>query len=173
MKLNKPTIKPGTIILVRKSGLLPAGIRFFMRIYGRRKVKYNHSELVTYPNFVIGAVGKGVRHRPIKYAVRCGKWKEWLILEPIKPLTKEERGIMYKMISYYLDTPYQIMNFIQWILYIRYGFWVGKSSDKKMYCYELTARIWEFIRPGTFTHNLEITSIWNFIDNKNFKINQQ
>ena len=164
-------MKPGTIILVRKTGLLPAGIRFFMRIYGRRKVRYNHAELVigSY-DYVVGAIKGGVKIREFEQAQKDGKWKEMAFYEPIKPLSDEEIGIMITTAIKYNKTPYQIMNFVQWIIYIRYGFWLGKKSDNKVYCYESVARLWNAIRPGTFKNDPEITSIWDFIDNENFKV---
>lgn len=154
----RTAIPNGSNILVRRKGFLPAGIRHFM------DDPFNHTEKAVVKNgqlFTFGAVGKGCLYRPMHDALRNEKWTK---IQVFAPTFHFDHGFLRNICDYHEGTPYQKVNFIQWLIYLRYGFWIGKDNAKKIYCYELTARICETLVQGTFPkgHVLERTHIKTF-----------
>ena len=176
-------MKVGSILAVRRGGekkdkffkriaksILPGGIRFFMALYHLKKYGYwrwpqhNHSEMVVDivgdHVLVCGAVKGGVKIRTLKVAEK--DWVDYIVLEPIEELSREQKRDLWRAAGNYREekTPYQWFNFISWIIYIYTGIWIGKPSDKRVYCFELTARKSNVVYPGNFPRP-EITSYWD------------
>ena len=150
----------GSNILVRRPGILPAGIRFFMRD------QFNHTEKIVHKDggiYTFGAVKDGCIYRPLEKAIKDEKWKRIEVWHPKFNFPDEQ---LIAICDRFDGTPYQKINFLQWLIFLRYGKWLGKSSTRRMYCYELTARICEELLHGTFPkgHFIERTHIKQFRD---------
>ena len=151
-------IPNGSNILVRRDGFLPAGIRFFMLD------RFNHTEKAVIRNGQLqtfGAIKEGCVFRPLEEAIILENWRR---IQVYKPITWIDPKWLVFICEKYKGTPYQKINFLQWIIYLKYGFWIGKDHPAKMYCYECTARVCEEIIPNTFPsdHIFERTHIKDF-----------
>ena len=177
---NKADQLTGVVILVGRKGILPWGIKKFMQWEGLLtgeadyKPPENHSGiLINYKGKlqVFEAIKEGEVIRPIEESLDHAT--SITLLRPKPPLDEDEKE---KLIQYCEKRvkeghKYQVMNFIQWIFFIRSrhaekkGLWVGRRKKKraiKTYCYECTARAMNAARGGLAWWDPEITSIWKY-----------
>ena len=166
----------GSIVLHRTKGFLPWGIRLFMGIYGKKKPKHNHAEILVWHDGELkslGAIKGGARIRPVKHSLK--KVTDYAVFVPNERFTEEERILLEQVAEWtyvYNYVPYQVTNFVSWIGYIFKGKWIGKDSPKRQYCYELVARVTNKIRPGSFPdpERTDIFQFYNHVDYRKIEV---
>jgi hypothetical protein len=181
---------PGDVLLFYNNGFIPKAIRFFMRIYNKkkklpeRKMYYNHVAVVVnlWGNLFIAESNKeGVTVNDT--LERYVNNKNVLHLTWKKPLSKEESDHFSKTaIGYSLRvTRYDFINFFDQIYYILTGKWRGKTGEKsrkRQYCSELAAVCMDETR-GSFNgetwnkNPLDIELCEDLIDYDTSKISKQ
>lgn len=170
-------MKPGSIILVKSKGFIPAQIRKHMAIWakmtGREPLPWNHAEtIVRYRGHLVsmGARANGAEITPLDEYLKTHP--DYIILEPVKELTENElvRLEMYcEHICFKDKRPYQNFMFLAWVHKIKtWGLmqW-GNKTDKRVYCYELAARCCQLLDrwPG----DINLISVYELYENPNFK----
>jgi hypothetical protein len=157
---TRDDFRPGDVLLFRHTGFLPKVIRFFMKLYSKRKnveqdIYYNHVAVIVNlwgELWVADAVEKGVQVEDSldrymdKSSVKHLTW--------VKPLSKEEQEDFSKVaISYAMKvTRYDFLNFWDQARYILTGEWkgkTGKDSKERVYCSKFAAICMDEVR-GSF-----------------------
>ena len=143
-------LEVGDIILVSGEGFLAKAIRFFMRIYRKKKYLedrkvYNHVAVVINVwgrMWIAEAAAEGVR--VIKYPDDYVRRQDCKVMGFMPPLGKEKQETFSKYACEYAFkvTRYDILNFWYQARYILTGKWkgpTGKKSLKRLYCSEFAA----------------------------------
>jgi hypothetical protein len=156
-------LRPGSVILEYGNSFIAKGIRWWMKVYRRKlNVKtgrvFNHVAMFVKPkgfdNIKVGeSIAKGYTIRPFEDTYY--NKRNYVILDPIKPLTLTERELFSKecVKLTFKITRYQFSNFIFQMVLIVTGKWYGKRNNKaenRMYCSQAFANIYNKVRPGTF-----------------------
>lgn len=169
--------KAGSTICVISPGFLPNVIRKYMRLLGVKLglnyyYPYNHTEkIIQFEGelVAISAREKGIAKTPIEEYLK--DHPNHLILEPVKPLTKEE---IQKQENYAHDMLYTDHREYQYGLLLAYILWIKtnikwfKQGDKRVVCYETVARFDDLVnRKGV--KDLDMPTIFEIVENKHFK----
>lgn len=170
-------MKPGTIILVRHQGFLPAQIRLHMRVWARiigaRPSPWNHAETVVTYNGILMSMGArrgGAEMTPL--AEYLNEHPDHMLLEPIVDLTDREMRaleIYAKEVCITNKRPYQNAMFLAWIAKIKsWGlFNWGDKTDNQVYCYELAHLCAQLTGRAPAADGL--VSVYDLLDLKDYK----
>jgi len=191
IRINK--ITTGDIFLCKSNSILSIGIQQSMQLYAQENgIQYNwigshagslYWEALSLPNgfhlYIEEAVMGGAKENLLIDAYNLGEIDlsvfDYKVLTPIIPLTPQEKYKFVEICHKYhrCVKDYQYAMIPQWLLYIFSDKLIdifGTGGAEHTYCYELTARIWNDLRPGTFKNPLEITSFFDIYNNINFKL---
>lgn len=108
----------------------------YAALRGKKITKsFNHSE-VRFGGLTSGAIDKGVVTRDWRSYLSSfvGKSIEWIDYQLI--LNDEEWETAYAYLKRVEGTKYEYSNFWNHAIYIFTGKWKGRTTDKKLYCYE-------------------------------------
>jgi len=136
--------RTGDIIATHDRGFLPRHIRYFMRIYAKKKGYkldryYNHTMIVLdqFPNYV--GVGESIKEG---FVTRGRKINSSSVIFRLKmPLTSSEKNRIKAKAVELIGTPYEFFNFVWWALLLLTGIDIsprGKKKVEKMFCFEST-----------------------------------
>lgn len=146
-------VQVGDTLLYRTKGFLPRMIRFFMKIYlrkkyGKKNPEYpicNHmSTVINYNNelYLGEAVSKGYVIHPLNIYDRINK--DIFIYRPKEKFNESEKSNIskYAINLAFKQTEYEFLNFIWWMIYITTNFkiFVGGKKDKYVFCFESAFR---------------------------------
>lgn len=172
-------MKAGSIILVYSKGFLPDQIRAHMAMYarqtGREPSRWNHAEtVIEYRGRLVsmGARAKGAEMSPLYEYLK--DHPDHLILEPLEPLTDHEIMTLEDYaddVCFRRKRKYQYGMFLAWVHYIKsWGLWqwIGKG-DKRVYCFELSARCAALISRWRHNRSLNLVSIYDLLENPDYK----
>lgn len=166
----------GSIVLERGTSFLSKQIILHMAIYarqtGRKPLKFSHAECLVWNYsdstlYTIGARAKGTERTKVQDYYYG---QEILILKPKKELTITEN---FQLRDYYLSvdaSKYQYGNFIAWISFLKRGWWLSKSGDRRVYCYELAARFANAIGRWPKGKGLDMVTSYDLYENMNYEI---
>ena len=173
MKLKD--LKNGDIIATCGTSFLARQIQKFMRIYAKKTygfepgVLYNHTMTVistTRGNILVAeAIGKGFVVRPIEQALNWDVFEnDPAVIRPVYPFSSVE---LYRMRKQYLkfahgNIDYEVTNFIWWVLYILSNKKIDLSprdNEKKLFCFETSALLWNAARTGFWEYPSKTTTV--------------
>lgn len=145
-------IQHGDILIYHSHSVISLCIQFFMNMWRwvnfRFKPFYdtvpNHAGMGEKYNHVVEALANGIVDHPIEDIIKdkmTGTIKVYRYFWSIR-----QRGVINLAYKRYIGTPYQYVNFLQYIVYIlTFGtIWIGTKGDKtdsKLYCSEFVANI--------------------------------
>jgi hypothetical protein len=98
---------------------------------------YNHAE-VRYGELTSGAIAQGIATRPWPYYVASKKRIEWIDYQ--LQLTDQEWQKGYAYLQLVEGRKYEYSIFWNHAVKIFTGRWKGRTTDKKLYCYEHVIR---------------------------------
>lgn len=174
-------LQNGDIIAVSGTSFLAKSIQKFMKIYARKTygvdpwIAYNHTMTVvstTVGNILVAeAIGRGFVIRNISDALDWDAYKYYpLVFRPVDPFTSVELYRLRKQALNFAfkNIEYEITNFIWWVLYILSNRKIDlapKNSEKKLFCFETSALLWNSARVGFFKDASKVTTVdMNMID---------
>jgi hypothetical protein len=144
-------VQHGDIIVFHGHSFISKGIQFFMNLWRWVNLEFkpfyknvpNHIAMGDNDNTIIEAVEKGIKR--VDFATRDYGKKATVSVYKYEWSVWQEREIN-RLYDKYDGTPYQFINFLQYIPYIlSVGLlWIGtrgSASDKKLYCSEFAAKI--------------------------------
>jgi len=137
----------------------------------RKNVEYSHAETLIWNESEKQLYTAGARKKGAEIS-KVGDYyhgQELIVLKPVKPLIEKENKILLDYFKKIDDRKYQNGNFLAWIGYLKTMAWLGGKSDKKLYCYEMAARMANEIGRWPKGKSLGIVSIFDLMDNKNYK----
>jgi hypothetical protein len=144
-------VQHGDIVVFHGHSFVSRGIQFFMNVWRWVNLEFkpfyksvpNHIAMGDNNNVIIEAVEKGIKR--VNFATRDYGKKATLSVYRYK-WSDQQIKIIDTLYNKYEGTPYQFINFLQYIPYIlSVGLlWIGtrgNKSDKKLYCSEFVAKI--------------------------------
>ena len=144
-------IQEGDTVLHHNRGFLPRNIRTQMNKYSKKTygkvpdILFNHMDTAVRKDGTIqfgGAIREGYIIRPAEEVIRPDKLLDGtqIVMRPVTPFTDEEKErISAEALRIEVDnTPYEIWNFVWWLVYINTNFkiFIGKKGIDKVFCYE-------------------------------------
>ena len=174
-------MKPGSILLIQSKGFLPDQIRLHMRIWakltGTKPSLYNHAEtIIRYRGNMVsmGARAGGAEITALEDYL--SQHPNYTVLEPVIDLNDRE---IFQLETYCEDVcfrnkrPYQKAMFLAWIAKLKsFGlFNWGDQSDKKLYCYELSARCASLV--NRWDGEVGLVSVYQILENRHYQITEK
>lgn len=140
--MKKPNFVSVTIIRTHNfsAKMIHVGMWIYAVLRGKKITKsFNHSE-VRFGRLTSGAIGSGVRTRTWSSYLNnfLGKSIEWIDYRLV--LSDEEWKAAYAYLERVEGTKYEYSNFWNHAIHIFTGKWKGRTTDKKLYCYEHVIR---------------------------------
>lgn len=155
-------LQVGDTLLVHSGGFLPRNIQRQMKKYSKKtygKIPdkiFNHMAIVVRKDGVLclaEAVKEGFVIRPLVSRLNVTKVLngDHVFYRSIKELTDREKEIVSEESMTMEHTPYEIFNFIWWLIYIKTNFhvFVGKKGLKRVFCYESAWHLIKTVRPNS------------------------
>lgn len=139
-QMKKPNSVSVTIIRTHNftAKLIHVGMWVYAALRGKKITKsYNHSE-VRFGNMTSGAIAKGVSTREWQGYVDSIKRIKWIDYPLTLTTSQWKKG--YEYLQKAEGTKYEYSNFWNHAIHIFTGKWKGRTTDKKLYCYEHVIR---------------------------------
>ena len=173
----------GSIVLVEGDSWLSRRIIDHMKLYARltgRKyyLPYSHAETLIWFDGELCTTGARPHGAEILPFDEYYRGKRYRILRPYTELDEwESTQLTEQAVTWAAKyhRPYQFFNFIAWIHNIKMNAfkqqsraWIGPDSDRKMYCYEMAARLADVTGRWPKGKSLEVVSVYDLFENNNY-----